>query len=130
MNGNWDFWLMQSLSHGPPLLVCLIGFVLAIMFIDRNPGVSILTMLGTGLLIGVTIGNLLYIRCLMSEEHRNFFISGLWSTLIGISFTFARTLGMALILTAVFVGRKHSAQVPVLREAPPPGDSPPIESKP
>jgi hypothetical protein len=111
-------YLVQQLSYQlPVLLVCLVGFVLAFMFLRSYPSAFILMALGTGLLVltGVAV---VVVQAYLRQQQE----VGQWTNakfaelmfLVGTAGSVGRAVGTALVIAAAFVGRGDS--VPLAAE--------------
>ena len=107
MNGSV---LIQQLAYaGPVILVYLVGLILAVIFIKKYPVPAILTLLAMivllGTIFGVAFAQTYLIRARLGSGGSMASYATMQSmvSLIGIVM---RALGSALLLAAVFVGRK------------------------
>jgi hypothetical protein len=110
---GWGSFLTQQLAYAAPaLIVYLVGMVLAVIFIRKYPGPAILTLLATIILLVTTIG------IAMAQVHfMRLRVEPGWTTarygqvmsVVSIAGSMLRALGLALLLAAVFVGRKSKA---------------------
>ena len=121
MDGFITSTLTQLAGQLPLMLVCLVGLVLALIFFRRLRGPSICTFIGAGLLLLTTIvttfvqNYLIFFRDEMSLGQAN--LSQILMVLAILS-NILRAVALALILSAVFMGRPKSA-----------GKAAPIETK-
>jgi hypothetical protein len=121
MQGFITSTLTQLASQLPTMLVCLVGLVLALMFFKRIRRPSICTFIGAGLLLLTTIvttfvqNYLIFFRDEMSLGQGQ--LSPILMVLAILS-NILRAVALALILSAVFMGRPKSA-----------GKAAPIETK-
>jgi len=106
-------FLTQLLGQAPVLLVYLVGMVLALVFWRRCPRPAMLTLIGMALLLVTTlVQSFLFIYLVWarddfgwSQERLGWMLSanGLMGSVI-------RAAAFALVLTAVFMGRKERWQ--------------------
>lgn len=113
MNGSF---LIQQLAYaGPVIVVYLVGLVLAVIFIKKYPGPAILTLLATiillGNIFGIAFAQAYFIRARLGLGGSMASYSTMMSV-VSIIGSIMRALGSALLLAAVFVGRK-SRTIPV-----------------
>jgi hypothetical protein len=102
--------LIQQLAYaGPVIVVYLVGLVLAVIFIRNYPVPAILTLLATVILLGNIFGNAFaqeyFIRARLAPGGSMASYSTTMSVVSMIG-SIMRALGSALLLAAVFVGRK------------------------
>jgi hypothetical protein len=107
MNGSL---LIQQLAYsGPVIVVYLVGLVLAVIFIKKYPVTAILTLLAIIILLGNIFGIALaqgyFIRARLESGGSMASYSTMMSA-VSIIGSIMRALGSALLLAAVFVGRK------------------------
>jgi hypothetical protein len=112
MTETLSSFLWPQLAYAAPvLLVSTVGLVLAIAFFRRHPFASILTLLGTGFLLLVTVTGLVaqtYLFHLRMEDRWTVERFAHWMSIIGIASSIGRAIGLALIVTAVFIERGPS----------------------
>jgi len=117
MRGGPDvsFWAQQFDYRAPGLLIYLVAFVLAVINWNRARTASLLTMLGA-LISGVTSLGFLVLQTVLMESMRNGgpdvanraqMMSGLAMTS-----TCANAIGLALFVSAIFVGRYQIPREP------------------
>jgi hypothetical protein len=99
----FPFWLQQVVFQLPGHLICLAGFIAAAVWYRRHPLASVLTMVGTGLMV-VTAGATTVIQTAMVQYNMP---HSQWMATIGILSAIGRSAGLALVLVAVFVGRQR-----------------------
>jgi hypothetical protein len=122
-------YLWQQLAYQVPvLLVYLIGFVLALLFFGRQPTAALLTLIGTGLLVLVTVAVVVVQAFLVQQRmEENWSVerfARLMST-VGLAGSIGRAIGLALVVAAVFVGRGHTRPAIAGPGAAPAGGPPP-----
>ena len=110
MSDQTNSILIQQLTYAAPtLLVTFVGLVLALVFIKKHTGSAILTILAI-LAFWIAIGGTAVAQVLVFRSQVEYG----WTTLqvsqtmsiVSMSTSIVRALGLALLLTAVFVGRK------------------------
>lgn len=102
--------LIQQLAYSVPvILVYLVGLVLAVIFIKKYPVPAILTLLAMIILLsnifGVTFAQVYLVRSRMGSGGSMASYNTMTS-MVSIIGSVMRALGSALLLAAVFVGRK------------------------
>ncbi len=107
MNGSV---LIQQLAYSVPvIIVYLLGLILAVIFIKKYPVPAILTLLAAiillGNIFGVTFAQTYLIRARLGSGGSMASYSTM-SSMISIIGSLMRAVGSALLLAAVFVGRK------------------------
>jgi hypothetical protein len=103
MNNSGMSFLMQQLPYQLPILiVCLGGFALAAIFLNKHFSAAALTMVGTGLLIFATLVVMVGQFALIQQGGFN---TGNWMRVLGVGGSLMRAVATALILAAVFIGR-------------------------
>ena len=109
-------YLTQQFGYAAPvLLVYLVGMILSLVFLRKYPMPAILALAATLILfataLGVTMmqGYLLRMR-IDSQWSSNQFSQ--MQAVVSVIGTGLRTLGSALLIAAVFVGRKAKANDP------------------
>jgi hypothetical protein len=115
MNSSSSF-LLEQLAYAAPLIaVYLVGLVLAVIFIKKYPGPAILTLLGIiillGNIFGVTFAQAYFIRARLGSGVPMASYNTIMS-IVSIIASIMRAVGSALLLAAVFIGRK-SKTIPV-----------------
>lgn len=103
-------YLTQQIGYvAPVLLVYLVGMVLSIIFLRKYPLPAILALAATLILfvtaIGVTMTQGFLIRARIESAWSPAQYSQM-SALVSIIGTLMRTIGTAILIAAVFVGRK------------------------
>ena len=110
MNSPTTSFLVQQLAYaGPVLVVYLVGIVLAVIFIKKYSGPAILTLLATVILLVNTLATASAQAYLMRLRFDSAWTITQYSqmmSVVSIAGSIARCLGSALLLAAVFVGRK------------------------
>ena len=106
-------YLTQQLAYlGPVLVVYLVGMILSLVFIRKHPLASILALAATLILfasaIGVTIAQGYLIRTRIESAWSPIQFSQM-QAIVSVIGAALRTLGYALLIAAVFVGRKAKA---------------------
>lgn len=109
--------LSQLAYQAPLLLIYLVGMVLGLMFWRRYPGPSMLTLISTGILLSVSVIQIVATQYLfqahieMGWETKRF--SWMVSA-IGLTGSLLRALAIGLLLAAVFLGRRvaHWTETP------------------
>lgn len=104
--------ITQLLTQLPLFLVCILGVVLALVFWRRSRLASILVILGLLIhLVVVPVQVVLPQYLILLREDRNWTAENLSGILYasGMVTQLVRTLGLAFILAAVFVGRTRAA---------------------
>lgn len=110
----------------PILLVCLIGFIMGMVWYRRAPKAAVLTIVGTGLIVLTAVILIVVQVSLMNLRTsgsstlsvQTYASISYWVNLGG---NVLRSIATALIIAAVFVGRKAEAMVgfPVAQAVPP-----------
>src|SRR5712692_918006 len=106
---NSSFLIQQIAFAGPVLVVYLVGMVLAVIFIQKYPVPAILTLLATIILLGNIFGVAFAQAYFMRFRLGVFGPVASYSTIfsvVSVIGSVMRAVGSALLLTAVFVGRK------------------------
>ena len=104
-------FLLRSIGfQTPQILVYVIGVILALVFVRRCPAAAILTLAATAILTVTALGHAAALGFLIHQRAGD----GNWNVemhqqlmlIANILSSLARALGLALLLSAVFVGRK------------------------
>ncbi len=112
---DFPFWIQQLAYRVPALLIYLIAFVLAIVYWNRARTASLLTMLGA-LISGVTSIGFAVLQSVLMQSvvdggsgaaDRAQMMSAL-----GMTSSCAHSIGLALFVTAIFVGRHQYQREP------------------
>jgi hypothetical protein len=109
MNSATSFLLQQLTYSVPALLVYVAGLVLAIIFLRKYPASAMLTLCGSVALLVTTIGLSLAQFYIFRYRLEYGWSSATYSQvllIVSLVANIIRALGLALWLTAVFVGRK------------------------
>jgi hypothetical protein len=102
--------LFQQLAYAVPVLVVyLLGLILAVIFIKKYPGPAILTLIGI-VILTATIFGISFTQAYLNEVR----ITSGWPfekysqtmSLVSLTGSIMRALGSALLVAAIFVGRK------------------------
>ncbi len=104
MNGMLTHTLTQLAYQSPVLLVLFVGLILSVAFWDRCPVPCALTLVGTGLLLLVSVAQTIFTQYLFHASWGQERLASML-TAVGLVCTLIYTVGMALCLAAVFVGR-------------------------
>ena len=105
-----SYFFQQIVYAGPVLLVYLIGVVVSIIFLRQHPVPSLLALCGllilflTGVFILVAQGYLVRLRVEAAWTIARYSQMSMVITIVGTVF---RTLGSALVVAAIFTGRKN-----------------------
>ena len=106
-------FLTQLAYQAPQILVYLVGIVLGLLFVRRFGAAAVLCLIGCGLLIAVAVaaaaaqGMILERRLEEGMPHAR--ISRLLM-IVGIISSVLRALGLGMIVSAVFLGRRATKQ--------------------
>ncbi len=133
MNNNSivPYMITQLGYQVPALLVYMFAFVLSLVFMRRALLPSILTLLGIAVLVLATfVGTVIQAYLIQNNNYK-------WLTAVGIGGSCFHAIGLALLVAAIFVGRRKAMVGPFdSRNAPsrsastlPPGiqsQSPPV----
>ena len=109
MNNNIMPYLTQLISSSPLLLVYFVGLILALVFWRRCPTPSLLVVLGSALLLPVTVIHICVAQYLIQSSaelgwtHEKL---GWALTIISLTGSCLRAAGVGLFLTAVFLQRR------------------------
>ena len=108
--GSTISFMIQQLAYAvPTLIVYLVGMVLAVIFVRKYPRPALLTLFATIILLVTTVGITFaqgYLSTLRLEYGWSQIQYGQRLSLVSIPGSILRGLGTALLLAAVFVGRK------------------------
>jgi hypothetical protein len=120
MNTAMYSYFMSALYTIPALLVYAGGLIAALIFWSRMPRASLLTAIGTGLLIFIALLQPAVQQWIIRSAGSN--LSSVAQTLQGINIilTLFRAVGMGLIVYAVFVDRPRLAEPAGFDPLPPP----------
>jgi hypothetical protein len=103
-------FLMSQLGYqAPALLVYLVAFVLALVFMGRAPTPSVLTMIGVGVLVIATVGVAVAQAWLLDNRQANDRDPAEFARLMGVvgmAGSCVRAIGLGLLVAAIFVGRR------------------------
>lgn len=108
VEGVLSYVLQQLAFQAPVLLVYFVGFTLALVYLQRHSTASILTLLGTGILMVTTVVSI-GVQAYLLQRHLDAgwpvaFYAQLLSV-AGIVGSIADAIGLALVVAAVFAGR-------------------------
>ena len=107
-----DYLAQQLIFQGPLLLAAVAGFLLSLVFMGRYRWPSLLTLLGTMILLIATLSVVLAQLYFSNQGSPGMNIeesSRQFQAAIVIAASLLRGLAVALILAAVFIGRKQVA---------------------
>ena len=103
-------FLLRSIGfQTPQLLVYLIGLILAAVFIRRCQTAAILTLVAMAVLLVATLGHAAALAYLIQANGEGNMEGGthlLLVSIVNIARGLAAALGLAFLVSAVFVGRK------------------------
>src|SRR5262245_44967492 len=116
MDNSTALIVRQLAAVSPTVLVCFVGMILALVFIKKYTSAAVMTLIATFILAGTAVG----VTLVQLQLARMFPVYG-WSvaqysqamTAVSISGSVLRALGLALLLVAVFVGRKGKTNIPI-----------------
>src|SRR5712692_4680757 len=101
---NSSFLIQQIAFAGPILVVYLVGMVTAVIFIKKYPVPAILTLVAIiillGNIFGVAFAQAYFLRVGRFQSYNTIM------SVVAIIGSIMRAVGSALLLAAVFVGRK------------------------
>jgi hypothetical protein len=103
-----SFLLSQLGYQAPALLVYLIAFILALIYMGRASAPSVLTLIGVGVLVVTTIGVAVAQAWLIDSRQahdRDPAEFGRLMGIVGIAGSCVRAIGLGLLVAAIFVGR-------------------------
>ena len=103
-NNSLPFLFLQIVYHAPMLLVYLVAFVLALVFMGRATVPSILTLLGLAVLLSTTIAMTVIPAYLIQSRGANVATMMSFVRIVG---GCAHALGQSLLVAAIFVGRSN-----------------------
>jgi hypothetical protein len=109
MESTLVFFLSQLLSQGPMLLAYLVGAILALVFWRRCPSPARLTLIATLLLLVVSLVQSFLVSFFVQarvDQGWSYEQVGLIMAVLGLVASLIRVTAFALLLTAVFMGRK------------------------
>jgi hypothetical protein len=107
-----DFLKQQLLYQSPSLLIYLTGIILGFFFLRRCSTPALLCLFGCGLLLLMTVGSSVIQARLIQKQFDERGSMGQYAdamTTIAIVRAAVYTVGMGLIVAAVFVGRTRAA---------------------
>lgn len=108
-----SFFLSQLVFYGPGVLVALLGIILASVFWKRGPGAALMTLLASVFLLVlglVSIGLNTYFWSALVDGAWSHETYALASRILGIATSLLRAVCVALIIIAVFLGRRPYPQ--------------------
>lgn len=109
---NYTSVLLQQLAYAAPtLIICFVGMVLAVIFIRKHTGPAILAIIAALLLSVTYVGTTLAQTYLMRARVEFAWPAARYAqmlSVVSISGSFFRALGLAILFAAVFVGRKKA----------------------
>lgn len=103
---------MQLLGQSPMVLAYLIGMILAMVFWRRCPSTAVLVLLGSGLLLLMSVGgNFVFQYVVQSGQGWGWRDEKIRTVLTTLGFvnSVIGALGFALLLAAAFAGRRGQA---------------------
>ena len=104
-------YISQQLAYsGPVLIVYLVGMILSLVLIRKYPTAAILALAATFVLFATSIGLTMtqgYLFSTRLEAARSLSQYNQMQTILLIAGAGLRTLGTALLVAAVFTGRKE-----------------------
>ena len=107
MSNSMATWFAQLLFIGPMLIVYLGGMILAGMWWRRMPRAAMLAMAGLGVMMVTSIAGPLTTTLLIRNRASSAGSIGQSVMMLNGVFSLVRTIGLALLVAAVFVGRKR-----------------------
>jgi hypothetical protein len=103
------FLLMQLGYQAPALLVYLVAFILALVYMGRASTPCTLTLVGVGMLVVTTVGMLVVQAWLMgglnADGHNPAAFARLMGS-VGLAGSCVRAVGLGFLVAAIFVGRR------------------------
>ena len=108
-----NYLAQQVMYQGPVLLVAPVGLVLSFVFLGRYRWPSLLTLIGTTILLVSTVGVMAAQMYVLQVRTQGVFsqTSRQVSSVIAIVGSLARGLGIGLLLAAAFIGHKQSPTI-------------------
>ncbi len=106
-----SFLLTQLMYQAPMLIVSLVGLILAAVNRNRCPTPAMLTILGCGLIFLVGLAQPVVFWVMMQQrEEANLDAKqfGQMLSTIGLVWSGLRAIGVALVVIAVFMGRRQT----------------------
>ena len=107
-----SYLLQQLLYQAPMFLVYLAGLILALVYLGRHPAAAGLTLAACGLLLVTALGvSIAQASLIEMRESQGWDLQKYGMVMSGIGFggSLVRALALAMLLVAVFVGRKTSS---------------------
>ena len=112
---NLPFLLQQLAYQTPGMIVCLVGMVVALVFLNRSPNASVLVLVGCGLLLvtglSMSVAQWYLLQRRVDEGWDMEHYANMMG-LVSVSGTLLRTIGLAALVGAAFVGRHQPASEP------------------
>jgi hypothetical protein len=108
-----NYLFSQLGYHAPALLVYLIAFILALVFVGRAKMPCLLTFVGVGVLVATTLGVAVYQASLLDAIHtegRDHAEFARRMPIVGVVGSCARAVGLGFLVAAIFVGRRSAAR--------------------
>lgn len=107
-------FLMSNLGiNAPVLLVYLVAFILALVYLNRFWAPALLTLVGAGVLGTVTLGIAVAQAWLIESRQANGGSQAEYAWLmwgLGMTGSVLRAVGLGLLVAAIFVGRRGVGQ--------------------
>ena len=99
-SGGASLFGWQLVNQSPMLLVYLVAFVLALIFLQRAPKPALLTLCGSTILLAVAVGGAVVQSLLISNGAMPTVLA-----LTGLAAGCVRALATGLLVAAIFLGR-------------------------
>jgi hypothetical protein len=107
-------YLLSQLSfQAPALFVCLVAFILALVYMRRASIPCILTLVGVGILVITTLGMAVMQASLIDNRQAFWGDSERVARLmgiIGLAGSYVRAAGLSFLVAAIFVGRRSQVR--------------------
>lgn len=102
-------YLLSQLGYqAPSLLVYLVAFILALVYMSRASTPCILTLVGVGILVITTLGQAVVQASLMDgrQSGRDTVDFARLMGIVGLAGSCVRAVGLGFLVAAIFVGRR------------------------
>ena len=101
----------QLIGQAPLLLVYVVGMVVALSYLPRYRGPAMMTLIATGALLAVSIGQAFLVQYVIQSNSSGTGSPGLGGMLsiVALASSLIRAAATGLILAAVFMGRTAPA---------------------
>src|SRR5688572_8508459 len=105
MQNVWTVFFGQLLTQMPLLLVYVVGIVLAAAWARRAPLAAMLTLVGLGIMLVATVGQMFMQNYLITGRNRTAMSIGQMFQWLSLGSSILRAIGLGMVVGGVFANR-------------------------